>query len=159
MIRECNRSRYNPRDTSGYSNNDIMKPLVKFMKNNKKKTRRRRGIKNKKTRRRRGGNGCDVDGIEWNNIQINTHYDVYNCTTIEGADVDEVIPNIETTKYRVDRKTDNRLDVVQMVDMDGNMAEDEYGRAIDRRAIDNGYIKFFGPVDGGEEKRGETIEF
>jgi hypothetical protein len=50
LIRECNRSRYNPRDTSSYSNNDIMKPLVEFMKTNKKKTRRK-GRKGKKTRK------------------------------------------------------------------------------------------------------------
>ena len=57
LIRECNRSRYNPRDTSGYSNNDIMKPLVKFIKINKKKTRRK-VRKGKKTRKKLGG----VDG-------------------------------------------------------------------------------------------------
>ena len=54
LIRECNRSRYNPRDTSGYSNNDIMKPLVEFMKINKNKTRRK-VRKGKKTRKKLGG--------------------------------------------------------------------------------------------------------
>ncbi len=57
LIRECNRSRYNPRDTSGYSNNDIMKPLVKFMKINKNKTRRK-VRKGKKTRKKIGGKVC-----------------------------------------------------------------------------------------------------
>ena len=54
LIRECNRSRYNPRDTSGYTNNDIMKPLVEFMKINKNKTRRK-VRKGKKTRKKLGG--------------------------------------------------------------------------------------------------------
>jgi len=54
LIRECNRSRYNPRNTTGYSNNDIMKPLVKFMKINKNKTRRK-VRKGKKTRKKLGG--------------------------------------------------------------------------------------------------------
>jgi len=52
----CERSGHKPKMTSKkYSNNDIMKPLREFLKKNKNKTRRRRGIKNKKTRRRRGG--------------------------------------------------------------------------------------------------------
>ena len=159
LISECNRSGYRPTSLKEYSNNDIMKPLREFLKNTKKTRRRIKRKRKKKTRKKKGGEPCGERrmGLIWEDIQTNTHYDVYNCTTIEGADVDEVIANIETAKYRVDNKSDNRLDVTQMVDMDGNVVENEYGRAIDKRAIDRGYIKFFGPVDGGEEKRGETV--
>ena len=62
LIRECNRSRYNPRDTSGYTNNDIMKPLVEFMKINKNKTRRK-VRKGKKTRKKLGGDPTHFEPI------------------------------------------------------------------------------------------------
>tara|TARA_B000000475_G_scaffold136272_1_gene109859 strand:- start:51 stop:1115 length:1065 start_codon:yes stop_codon:yes gene_type:complete len=158
LIRECNRSRYNPRDTSGYSNNDIMKPLVKFMKSNKKKTRRIRGIKNKKTRRRRGGNGpCQQPGITWDNIQTNKHYNVYDCFEHDSDDYILEENNITTGRYRVDEINNNNvLVVVRMGEIDDVATqESEYRFGINKDAILNGMIKFNSIADGGEEKVGE----
>jgi hypothetical protein len=139
-----------------YSNDDIMKPLVEFMKRNKKKTRRRRGIKNKKTRRRRGGNGCDVDGITWNNIETNKHYNVYDCFEDNHPDYMLEQNNITTGRYRVDEKSNNELMVVRMGDIDNFVTqESEYGYGISKDSVLNGMIRFHSIADGGEEKVGE----
>ena len=116
-----------------------MKPLREFMKRNKKKTRRRRrGIKNKKTRRRRGGNGCDDDGIPWELIESNKHYNVYDCFEDNNPNYTLEENNITTGRYRVDSKNNNnnQLMVVRM----GNIGtsetqESEYGYGISKNSI------------------------
>ena len=133
-----------------------MKPLVEFMKRNKKKTRRRRGIKNKKTRRRRGGNGCDDDGIPWGLIEAHKHYNVYDCFEDNHPDYTLEENNITTGRYRVDEKTNNNLVVVRMGDIGRNETqEDEYTYGLGKDAVLNGMIKFNSIADGGEEKVGE----
>ena len=153
----CERSGHKPKMTSmKYSNNDIMKPLREFLKKNKNKTRRMRGIKNKKTRRRRGGNGCQQASIKWDNIQTNKHYNVYDCFENNNPDYILEENNITTGRYRVDEKNNNQLVVVRM----GNIGtsethESEYMYGINKDAILNGMIKFNSIADGGEEKVGE----
>ena len=159
LMERCKRSGYNPKLTSmEYSNNDIMKPLRKFLKKNKNKTRRRRGIKNKKTRKKRGGNGCSSPGLKWDQIDYNRHYNIYNCVNPNDENYNMLFNNIVTGRYRIDSKDENEgLLVVRMGDIGNDEAttEEEYGFAIDRHTIDDDeLIKIFGPVDGGEEKRG-----
>ena len=161
LIRECNRSGYRPRNFKEISNNDIMKPLREFMKRNKKKTRRRRrGIKNKKTRRRRGGNGCDDDGIPWELIESNKHYNVYDCFEDNNPNYTLEENNITTGRYRVDSKNNNnnQLMVVRMGNIGTSETEEsEYGYGISKNSIDAGMIKFNSIADGGEEKVGEYL--
>ena len=60
LVNECHRSGYRPKlSLMNYSNNDIMKPLVEFMKRTEKKKTRRRG-----RRGRRGGTRKKIGGMD-----------------------------------------------------------------------------------------------
>jgi len=60
LVNECRRSGYRPKlSLMNYSNNDIMKPLVEFMKRTEKKKTRRRG-----RRGRRGGTRKKIGGMD-----------------------------------------------------------------------------------------------
>ncbi len=158
----CERSGHKPKMTPmKYSNNDIMKPLREFLKNNKNKTRRRIGIKNKKTRKRRmkrnrtrkkmGGvyscdpNISDPPAIPWESIETNKNYWIKSCP---GSAIQM------DGKYRVDSKYEEILDAPGYMDV-LMMPNRDQGLAVLKSYVIGNHIKFFGPLDGGEEKREE----
>ena len=157
----CERSGHKPKMTSmKYSNNDIMKPLREFLKKNKNKTRRRRGIKNKKTRKKRRkrnrtrkkmggvyscGDDADPPAIPWAGIDTNKNYWIKSCP---GS-------NIQMDgKYRVNSKYEDILDAPGYMDV-LMMPNRDQGLAVLKSNVIGNHIKFFGPLDGGEEKQGE----